>query len=137
MITEISPDSLKASSPIEVTEFGIMIDVKEEHIAKAVVPIEVTEFGIVIEVKEEHAAKASNPIEVIVNVLLLYITEDGMLNFPLVDLLIAEVALPVPIATYLFIESVIVYATPFTVKVCDHVEDAKQNANKNRVNLFM
>ena len=41
----------KANSPILVTEFGMVIDVKPEQPEKAPSPILVTEFGIVIDVK--------------------------------------------------------------------------------------
>ena len=41
----------KATSPILVTEFGMVIDVKPEQPEKAPSPILVTEFGIVIDVK--------------------------------------------------------------------------------------
>ena len=37
-----------------VTEFGIFIDVREEHAEKALNPMLVTEFGISIDVREEH-----------------------------------------------------------------------------------
>jgi hypothetical protein len=37
-----------------VTEFGIIIDVNDEHSPKQPEPIEVTEFGIIIDVNEEH-----------------------------------------------------------------------------------
>ena len=42
---------MKAHSPILVTEFGIVIDVKPLQLEKAELPILVTEFGIVIDVK--------------------------------------------------------------------------------------
>ena len=41
----------KALSPIDVTEFGIVIAVKARQPEKALFPIDVTEFGIVIAVK--------------------------------------------------------------------------------------
>jgi hypothetical protein len=37
-----------------VTEFGIIIDVNDEHPSKQLSPIEVTEFGIIIDVNDEH-----------------------------------------------------------------------------------
>ena len=49
---------MKAQSPILVTEFGMVIDVKPLHLAKAPSPILVTEFGIVTDVKPLHLAKA-------------------------------------------------------------------------------
>ena len=48
----------KASSPIVVTRFGIIIEVKEEHCLKAPTRIVVTRFGIVTEVREEQPEKA-------------------------------------------------------------------------------
>ena len=44
----------KAASPILVTEFGIVIDVKLLQPWKATSPILVTEFGMVIDVKPEQ-----------------------------------------------------------------------------------
>jgi hypothetical protein len=38
-----------------VTEFGIVIELREVQPENAPSPIDVTEFGIVIEVKEEHS----------------------------------------------------------------------------------
>ena len=43
-----------AFSPIEVTLFGIVIFVSDEHSEKAEEPILVTLFGIVIFVSDEH-----------------------------------------------------------------------------------
>ena len=43
-----------ASSPIVVTLFGMVMDVKEEQEENALSPIVVTLFGIVMDVKEEH-----------------------------------------------------------------------------------
>ena len=37
-----------------MTEFGIVIDVKEEHPENVNPSIDLTEFGIVIDVKDEH-----------------------------------------------------------------------------------
>ena len=45
-----------------VTLLGIVIEVKEEHPAKAELLMLVTLFGIVREVKEEHPEKALLPI---------------------------------------------------------------------------
>ena len=45
---------LNATSPIEVTPSGMVIEIREEHPLKVASPIEVTEFGMVIEVREEH-----------------------------------------------------------------------------------
>ena len=50
--------SLKASYPILVTEFGIVIDVKPLQPEKAEFPILVTELGIVTEVRPLHSSKA-------------------------------------------------------------------------------
>ena len=56
---------LKAFSPIEVTEEGIVICVNDEQPSKAPFPIEVTEEGIsnVICVNDEHPEKALFSIE--------------------------------------------------------------------------
>jgi len=43
---------------MEVTEFGISIEVNEEQTENASSPIDVTESGIVIEVKEEQLPNA-------------------------------------------------------------------------------
>ena len=56
--------SLKAESPIKVTEEGISIRVNDEHSLKAEPPIKVTEEGIAICVNDEHLLKAKYPIEV-------------------------------------------------------------------------
>ena len=51
-VTEVSPvQSLKASSPIEVTELGMVIEVSPVQPQKASSPIEVTELGMVTEVR--------------------------------------------------------------------------------------
>lgn len=41
----------KAPAPMDLTELGILIEVKE-HQAKASSPIDVTEFGMLIKVRE-------------------------------------------------------------------------------------
>ena len=51
VVSESLNTILKAASPILVTEFGIVIDVKLLQPEKALSPILVTEFGIVIDVK--------------------------------------------------------------------------------------
>ena len=43
---------------MDVTEFGISIEVKLMHDSNAPTPMEVTEFGISIEVKLEHLENA-------------------------------------------------------------------------------
>jgi len=53
----------KAFIPIEVTDEGILIEVKLEHPEKALIPIETTDEGILIEVKLEHPLKVLVPIE--------------------------------------------------------------------------
>ena len=40
-----------AELPMEVTEFGISMEIKPLHLLNAIVPIEFTEFGISMEVK--------------------------------------------------------------------------------------
>jgi len=54
---------LKAPSLIDVTEFGMTIDVNPE-LQKALFPIKVTEDGILSEVKFEQPSNALMPIEV-------------------------------------------------------------------------
>ncbi len=44
----------KALSPMDITEFGIVIWVKAVHSAKAKSPIDLTVFGMVIGVKAEQ-----------------------------------------------------------------------------------
>ena len=56
--------SLKARSPILVTEPGIVISVRFSHHPKALFPISVTESGITIEVKLLQYIKAESPISV-------------------------------------------------------------------------
>ena len=48
---------MKTSFPIEVTELGMVIDVREVQLKKAWFLIEVTPFGIVIEVREVQPKK--------------------------------------------------------------------------------
>ena len=49
-------------TPILVTLFGIVIDVKFEQLEKALLSILVTLFGIVIDVKLSQLAKAEFPM---------------------------------------------------------------------------
>ena len=50
--------SLKAASPIIVTESGMVMAVREEHPKKARTPIVLTPSGMVMTVREEHSLKA-------------------------------------------------------------------------------
>jgi len=61
----------KTEFPIDVTEDGMVIDVKEEQPKKAPSPKDVTDGGIIIEGKAVHVRKANSPIDV---------TEDGMIS---------------------------------------------------------
>ena len=54
--------SAKAFSPMLVTEFGILMEVKALQPAKALIPMLVTEFGILMEVKELQPQKALSPM---------------------------------------------------------------------------
>ena len=54
----------KACSPIDVTLFGILIEVRSVQPEKAQDPIEVTLFGISIEVRPVQPKKALDPIDV-------------------------------------------------------------------------
>ena len=49
---------------MEVTELGMVTEVRPEQLAKARSPIEVTELGMVTEVRPEQPVKALSPIEV-------------------------------------------------------------------------
>jgi hypothetical protein len=55
---------LRLIVPIEMTELGIMTDVKFVHLAKAPLPREVSESGIMTDVKPEHPLKALLSIDV-------------------------------------------------------------------------
>ena len=71
IIIEVKPvQFLKAVLPIDVTELGMLIDVRLEHPKKVLSFIDVTESGMVIEVKLVQFLKAVLPIDV---------TEFGML----------------------------------------------------------
>ena len=50
---------MKASVPINVTESGMVIEVREVHPKKALFLILVTPFGMVIDVREVHPKKVS------------------------------------------------------------------------------
>ena len=60
--TVINPESVNASPPILVTEFGIVIVNKLEQLKNASLPILVTEFGIVIDDKLKQLKNAKLPI---------------------------------------------------------------------------
>ena len=63
MFTEVRlVQFLKADSPIEVTDVGMMIEVKPE-LAKANLEIDVMDVGIVTEVNLVHPLKAASPID--------------------------------------------------------------------------
>jgi hypothetical protein len=50
--------------PIIVTESGIVMAAREEHLLKALLPIVVTESGRVMAIREKHPLKAPLPIVV-------------------------------------------------------------------------
>ena len=54
-VNDVMLHPLNAPSPIVVTLFGMVIDVKEEQSLNASSPIVVTLFGMVMDVKEEHS----------------------------------------------------------------------------------
>ena len=59
MVMLVRPEhSLKASSPMEVTEFGMVMLVRLEHSLKAPPLMEVTEAGMVMLVRLEQPQKA-------------------------------------------------------------------------------
>lgn len=61
---EVNPENSKADSPMEVTELGMVIDAKPEHLAKHLVGIAVIEFGIIMEVKFVQNSNPDSPIEI-------------------------------------------------------------------------
>ena len=63
-ITQVDGTFVNALVPIDVTELGIVIEVREEQELKTSLAIEVTKSGMVIEIKEEQLQKAAYPIEV-------------------------------------------------------------------------
>lgn len=67
---------MKASSPIDVTLLGIVIDVNPEQLEKAEYPIDVTLFGISIDVKPEQSWKAKKPIDVTPDSIITLVIED-------------------------------------------------------------
>jgi hypothetical protein len=42
---------------MDVTDLGMVMDEREEHLSKHLSPIEVREFGIIIERRDEHPEK--------------------------------------------------------------------------------
>ena len=83
IVTDVKPlQPEKAQSPILVTEFGIVTDVKPMQSLKAVYPIFVTEFGIVIDVKLQQEEKAFLPILVTVYFASFTFIEDGIVMLP-------------------------------------------------------
>ena len=65
MLTDVKPlQPWKALFPIEVTELGIAIELKPEQELKAPPSIVVTELGIVTEARPLQPLKAALPIEV-------------------------------------------------------------------------
>ena len=56
-IIQVDETPLNAPDVIEVTELGIVIDVREEQLLNAHSPIEVTLSGILIEVRELQPLK--------------------------------------------------------------------------------
>jgi len=64
IVTDVNPpQSQKAASPMSVTLFGIVTEVKPQ-LLKAEFPIFVTLFGIVTKVKSKQPLKALYPIDV-------------------------------------------------------------------------
>ena len=57
--------SLKAQLPIDLTDEGINISVKDEHLLKQSLPIETTDEGIDTLFNEVHRLKAFSPIDLI------------------------------------------------------------------------
>ena len=72
----------KVLSPMLVTEFGIVIDVKLLQSSKAELPILVTEFGIVIDVKLLQSSKAEFPTIVTLYSVSFTFMDDGIVMSP-------------------------------------------------------
>ena len=86
--TSVRPEQPeKASSPIDVTLLGIVIDVRPEQPEKAELPIDVTLLGIVIDVRPEQLSKAKFPIDVTLYVFPSQKKEDGIVMLPVYLLL--------------------------------------------------
>ena len=64
VIVRLSLLPKKALKPIDVTEFGMFMDVKLLHDRKALTPIDATELPIVTDVKPRQALKTSESIDV-------------------------------------------------------------------------
>ena len=58
MVTDTKLQERNASAPIEVTLFGMLIEVKPLQPKNAPCPIEVMPFGMVMEVKLVHTINA-------------------------------------------------------------------------------
>ena len=70
MVIEVREEHLKkAITPILLTDSGMVIEVREEHLKKASTPILLTDSGIIIDVREEQPPKAHSPI---------LVTEEGI-----------------------------------------------------------
>ena len=65
-----------------VTELGIVTEVRLEQFRNMPAPMLVTEFGIVTEVSPVQTRNASVPMLVTEYVFPLYVTEEGMVRFP-------------------------------------------------------
>ena len=65
----------KAQSPIEMTEFGIVIEVKPSQLEKAYSPIEMTEFGIVTEVNPLQSVNAWAVMEIVPSLMAIDVAE--------------------------------------------------------------
>ena len=84
MVTEVKPVLAKALLPIVVTLLlSQEIDFKLSQPPNELSPIDVTELGIVTDVKPLQLSKAYFPIAVTEYVLPLYVTEEGMISSPL------------------------------------------------------
>ena len=73
---------MKAHIPILVTEFGIVIDVKQMQPLKAKPAILVTELGIVINVKLMQSSKAEFPTLVTLYSVSFTFIDDGIVMSP-------------------------------------------------------
>lgn len=68
---------------MEVTEFGIITEVRLAQSVNAELPIEVTELGMVTEVSPEQLEKALSPMEVTEYVIPSKVIASGITTLPL------------------------------------------------------
>ena len=87
MVIDVKPLYENASPSIDVTELGMVIDVKPVHPEKATLPMDVTEFGMVTEASLVQTENALLPIvlislQIIMLVILSRYSSQGEVVFP-------------------------------------------------------